>query len=313
MAASRVPEGSPISALLSEYSGSTEIYVTHLDTTEVSGRKNHFLVLSALNTASTLLLLKRAYSGLSRYGIIFALGKLFGRSTSDAPVLGLPLAGHACLDLFVFLFLGPIISAFVTGPALLRFRHGFPQPEIVFRKPTISTLASILSLPADQRDTFLGDLLRRGVDPTEMKQPYYGMPWEEWEIDYRAMTAALKQADSGVIKADAWKLSVWMKMKEGWTVVDHGKKDDPQAFSGIMEKLYVKLAAMGKRHVFEQLIEVIQVKTVSKDGKPLPVTEEVDQIIADIFQRNEVDMDELTKGMGDGVPSFISSAKTRKS
>ncbi|KAH7913635.1 hypothetical protein BJ138DRAFT_1133957 [Hygrophoropsis aurantiaca] len=309
MAASRIPENSPVSAFLSKYGGSTEIFVTHLDTTTVSDRKKHFLVLLGLNVASVALLLKRAYGGFYRYGILFLLGKLVGKSGAVPPVLGLPFAGQLCLDLFIFLFLLPIIYFFITGPALLRYHHGYPQPEIVFRKLTTSTLASILATSADKRDAYLGELLRRGVEPTELKQPLYGMPWEEWEINYPAMRAAHDSA----IKADTWKLAVWMKMKEGWTVVDHGKKDDPQAFSGMMEKLYDKLVAMGKRQVFEQLIEVIQVKTVSKDGKPLPVTDEVDAIIADIFERNGVDMDELTKGLGPGAPSFLSSNKASKS
>lgn len=55
------------------------------------------------------------------------------------------------------------------------------------------------------------------------------------------------------------------------------------------------LRATGKMNVFRQIMEVIQVKTMSKDGAPLPVTEDVDVIIADIFKRNDVDFEKLTK------------------
>jgi hypothetical protein len=61
------------------------------------------------------------------------------------------------------------------------------------------------------------------------------------------------------------------------------------------------------------MIEVIQVKTVAKDGTPLPVTEEVDNIIADIFRRNEVDFAQLTSELATEPPRFAanSSRKTK--
>lgn len=63
-----------------------------------------------------------------------------------------------------------------------------------------------------------------------------------------------------------------------------------------------RLRAMGKIHVFQQMMEVIQVKTMSKDGAPLPVTEEVDAIVADIFKRNDVDFEKLTSDLAKDAP-----------
>jgi hypothetical protein len=71
---------------------------------------------------------------------------------------------------------------------------------------------------------------------------------------------------------------------------------------------------MGKSHVFNQMMEVIQVKTMTKDGVPLPVTEDVDAIIADIFRRNDVDFEKLTNELaGDALatpsPRFTNVSK----
>ena len=65
--------------------------------------------------------------------------------------------------------------------------------------------------------------------------------------------------------------------------------------------------------MFTQMIEVIQVKTVAKDGTALPITEEVDQIIADIFRRNEVDFAQLTSELATESPRFVvNSSKKSK-
>ena len=68
---------------------------------------------------------------------------------------------------------------------------------------------------------------------------------------------------------------------------------------------------MGKRHVFTQMMEVIQVKTVTKDGTALPVTEEVDNIIADIFRRNEVDFAQLTSELATESPRFAANSSKK--
>jgi hypothetical protein len=61
------------------------------------------------------------------------------------------------------------------------------------------------------------------------------------------------------------------------------------------------------------MMEVIQVKTVAKDGTALPVTEEVDTFIADIFRRNEVDFAQLTSELATESPRFaVNSSKKTK-
>jgi RNase P/RNase MRP subunit p30 len=72
------------------------------------------------------------------------------------------------------------------------------------------------------------------------------------------------------------------------------------------------LRSMGKIQVFHQMMEVIQVKTMSKEGTPLPVTEDVDAIVADIFKRNDVDFEKLTSELTkDTLPSarFANTSK----
>ncbi|KAJ8592375.1 hypothetical protein M405DRAFT_733397 [Rhizopogon salebrosus TDB-379] len=311
-AAHRVPESSPVAAFLSKYGSDTEIYVTHLDTTGVTGGKKHFISMLGANIAWTFLLGKRLYGALYRYGVLFTLGKIMPTLQVSPPALNWPLAGQLCLDVFLFSVLLPLLLHFFSI-LTLRYRHGFPKPEIVFRKPTSATVANIVSQPPEKRDSYMSDILRRAVDPEELNQPTWGMPWDEWTIDSRAMAAAYNAEKNGTISMDAWELSVWMKMKEGWTVIEQGKANNPLSQVGMMEKLQHKLTAMGKRHVFNQMIEVIQVKTVAKDGTPLPVTEEVDNIIADIFRRNEVDFAQLTSELATEPPRFAanSSRKTK--
>lgn len=311
-AAHQVPNSSPVAAFLNTHGSDTEIYVTHLDTTDVNRRKMHFFSMLGANIAWVFLLGKRSYGALYRYGVLFILGKMIPILKVSPPPLTWSLAGQLCLDVFLLSVLLPLIFNFFSTTTL-RYHHGFPKTEIVFRKPTPATVANIVSQPQEKRDSYLNDILRHAVDPKEIKQQTWGMPWDEWIIDSRATAAAYEAEKNGTISRDAWELSVWMKMKEGWTVIEHGKVSDPLSQVGMMEKLQHKLTAMGKRHVFTQMIEVIQVKTVAKDGTALPITEEVDQIIADIFRRNEVDFAQLTSELATESPRFVvNSSKKSK-
>ncbi|KAF8553843.1 hypothetical protein OG21DRAFT_1509612 [Imleria badia] len=313
-AAHKVPETHPVRSFFADRDPKAEIYVTHIDSTDASTRKRHFLMLVGMNMVWSFLLTRRLYRGMSRYGVWFVVGKLAPRWSATAPDLNMALLGHILLDLFIFLVLVPIIRDFLDGVATLRFRHGFPPEEIIFRKPSESTIANIVSEGPEKRDAFMKDLLRRAVDPEEMKQTTFGLPWEEWAYDYRAMAAACELDKKGVISAKTWELCVWMKMQDGWTAVEQGKEDDMQNQIGMMEKMRDRLRAMGKLHVFHQMMEVIQVKTMSKDGTPLQVTEDVDGIVADIFKRNDVDFEKLTSELAkDAPPSarFANSSKKR--
>lgn len=309
-AAHRVPDSSPVAIFLSKYGSGTEIYVSHLDTTDVSGRKKHFFAMLGSNVAWSFLLGRRIYGALYRYGILFILGKMLPMPKAPTPAVNWLLAGQLCLDIFLLSVLLPLINNFISIMTL-RYYHGFPKSEIVFRKPTAATVANIVSQPQDKRDSYMNEILRHAVDPEEFNQPSWGMPWDEWTMDFRVMAAAYEAEKKGMISRDAWELSVWMKMKEGWTVIEHGKVSDPLSQAGMMEKLQRKLTAMGKRHVFTQMMEVIQVKTVAKDGTPLPVTEEVDKIIADIFHRNDVDFAQLTSELATESPRFAANSSKK--
>ncbi|KIK92463.1 hypothetical protein PAXRUDRAFT_829931 [Paxillus rubicundulus Ve08.2h10] len=300
-AAQRVPENSPVFSFLSEYDAKVEIYVTHIDSANVSTRRAHFLKLLGMNVIWSFLLIRRAHGGLSRYGVWSALVSEWG---AVAPNLDKALLGNIVMDLFIFLILVPIVRGFLGGVVMMRFRHGFPQQEIIFRKPSQSTIANIVSEAPEKRDAYMNELLRRAVDPEEMKQAAFGMPWEEWSYDYKAMAAACELDKKGVISAKTWEICVWMKMEDGWTAIEQGKEMDIQSQVGMMENLRTRLREMGKSHVFNQMMEVIQVKTMTKDGAPLPVTGDVDVIVADIFRRNDVDFEKLTKEIArDATPS----------
>ncbi|KAG1753052.1 hypothetical protein EDD22DRAFT_957594 [Suillus occidentalis] len=293
-AAHRVPEGSPVAAFLSEYASDTEIFVSHLDTTEVSSRKKHFLMMLGANLAWSFLLGKRIYGALYRYGILFIIGKISPILKAPPPTVNWPLVGQLCLDIFILSVLLPLINNFISV-VKLRYYHGFPESEIIFRKPSSATVANIVSQPPDKRDSYMNDILRRAVDPEEFKQPTWGMPWDEWTIDFRAMAVAYEAEKKGLISRDAWELS----------------SCNPLSQVGMMEKLQRKLTAMGKRHVFTQMMEVIQLKTVAKDGTALPVTEEVDTLIAEIFRQNEVDFAQLTSELATESPRFVSNSSKK--
>ena len=196
-------------------------------------------MLLGLNLVWSLLLARRAYRGMSRYGAWFALGKLVPWGSGTAPHFDMALIGNIVLDLFIFVVLVPILRDFLYGVALLRFRHGFPPEEIIFRKPSESTIANIVSGAPEKRDAFMKDLLRRAVDPEEMKHSAFGLPWEEWTYDYSAIAAAHELDKIGVISAKTWELCVWMKMEDGWTAVEQGKEADMQHQIGMMEKMRV--------------------------------------------------------------------------
>lgn len=208
--------------------------------TDVSGHpRRHFLMLVGMNLAWSCLLIRRIYRGVSRYGMWFAIGKLVPKWSSTAPDFHMALLGNIVLDFFIFVILVPMIRDFISGVATLRFRHGFPQEEIVFRKLNDSTMTNMALEAPEKRDATMKDLLRRAVDPEEMKHATFDLPWEEWAYDYKAMAAACELDKKGVINAKTWEVCVWMKMKDGWTAVDQGKEDDMQNQLGMMEKMRV--------------------------------------------------------------------------
>lgn len=196
-------------------------------------------MLVGMNLAWFFLLIRRVYGGMSRYGVWFAIGKLAPKWSTTAPDFNTAFLGNIILDVFVFMILVPMTHDFVSGVATLRFRHGFPQEEVIFRKPNESTIANIVLEGPEKRDAFMKDLLRRAVDPEEMKYATFGLPWEEWAYDYKAMAAACELDKKGVINSKTWELCVWMKMKDGWTAVEQGKEDDMQNQLGMMAKMRV--------------------------------------------------------------------------
>ncbi|KAI6160249.1 hypothetical protein EDD17DRAFT_826736 [Pisolithus thermaeus] len=310
--AHRIPENSAIHGFLSKCDPRVEIYVTHVDTSSPTHRKGRFFTVLGVNLSFTFLLLRRIYSGFYRYGVLFAINKVVPSLSSNvpAPTLGWALVGNILLDLFMFIVILPIVLDFAKGLATLRLRYGFPKAEVVFRKPTTTTMVNIAAEAPQRRDAFLKDLLQRAVDPEEMKQMNFGMPWEEWAYDYKAMAAASEANRNGSIKSQTWDLSTWIKVKPGWSVIQYNGEVDYQTRLEMMEKLKDKLQEMGKEHVFLQMTEVIRTHTVYTNGAPQPMPAEVDDIISGIFKSNDLDFGEIMRDISmDIPPSFVSGSK----
>ncbi|KAL4071667.1 hypothetical protein V8B97DRAFT_420893 [Scleroderma yunnanense] len=306
MIAHRIPTTSPVCAFLSACDPTVEIYVTHIDSTNAEHRRDHFLTLLGVNTAFALVLVHRILGGLSRYGIWFLLGKLVPLLSHSPPRLGKALFGNIILDIVIFAILVPVILDFVTL-ATLRFRHGFPQEEIVFRKPTMTTRVNIAVEAPEKRDVFLKALLDRAVDPETIKQMKFGMPWEAWAYDYRAMAAACEASKQGTIQPNTWQLSVWMRLKNEWSVIQHGQEEDYETRLGMMDTLKDKLQDMGKEHVFQEMMEAMHRTEMAGSND---ATDDLDAAITTIFKRNDLN---FAKMMGDIAldtpPSFARAQK----
>lgn len=242
---------------------------------------------------------------------MFAISQVVPLSSEvPVPTLGWALLGNILLDLFIFVILLPIVLDFTRGPAMFRLRYGFPQEEVVFRRPTLTTMVNIAAQAPQKKDTFLKDLLRRAVDPEEMNEINFGLPWEEWAYDYKAMAAACEANKNGTISSKTWDVSTWIKMKSAWSVIQQNSEVDYEMKLGMMEKLKDKLREMGKEQVFMQMTEVIRAHTVYTDGVPQPVPAEVDNIISDIFKRNDLDFGGIMRDIAmDIPPNFETGSK----
>lgn len=108
-----------------------------------------------MNMLWSILLARRTYGGLSRYGVRFAVGKLVPRWSATAPAFDMSLLGNIVLDIIIFMVLIPVVNEFVYGAAVLRFRHVFPGEEIVFRKPSESTVTDIFVEASEKRDDMI--------------------------------------------------------------------------------------------------------------------------------------------------------------
>ncbi|KAI6037866.1 hypothetical protein EDC04DRAFT_3114053 [Pisolithus marmoratus] len=312
-AAHRIPEDSVVHAFLSRCDPRVEVYVTHVDTASPTHRKGRFLTLLGVNLSFVFLLLRRIYGGLYRYGVLFAISKVVVPLSFNvpAPTLGWALLGNILLDLFIFVVITPIVLDFVRGLAMLRFRYGFPKEEVVFRKPTPATMVNIATEASQKKDALLKDLLQRAVSPEEMKQMNFGMPWEEWAYDYKAMAAACEANKDGTITYKTWDVSTWIRMKTKWSVIQHNGEVDYDMKLGMMQRLKDKLREMGKEQVFLQMTEAIRAHTVFTDGVPQPVPAEVDDIISDIFKRNGLDFGEIMRDVSMDIPPSFETGSNK--
>ncbi|EIW74744.1 hypothetical protein CONPUDRAFT_140224 [Coniophora puteana RWD-64-598 SS2] len=337
-----------------------EVYITHIDNSSASSRRWHFATLAFINTAYTFLILRRLWGAYTRYGLAYLVHAhvltllhpyLPGAALHLRPALDASLAGHAVLDLFLLLTITPRLYTFATRIVPLRLAHGFPSVgEPVFRTLSAGSVTTLIAeaesltvaasqssaaatsstapiSKAEKRDKALGALLLAATSPEGLVDRWYDVPGEDWDVDWRAVRAALLASEEGRISMQTWSLGVWMRdpvdedKKPGWVRLERSALvDSARAEAGTatgasaslmpklglehmewtpdaLERLKNVLIRRGKPQVYHRLIEIAHRKTHNPDGSTKELTGaqamELDAAVEEVFRHEGLDIGDI--------------------
>ena len=69
---------------------------------------------------------------------------------------------------------------------------------------------------------------------------------------------------------------------------------------------------MGKVHVFQQMMEVVQSRTVTQNNGRAAVADDADAIVADIFKRNDLDFAMMMGDIAIDIPPSFERERLKK-
>ncbi|GJN82556.1 hypothetical protein PLIIFM63780_006096 [Purpureocillium lilacinum] len=289
------------------------IYVTHIDSKPAAFKRKIFLVPVAMNVCVSLLFAWRMYAILPWYWqlVVSAFGyqsdATFPASQATWGELAWEIGKRGVtmfIDFMLFVFVWPWPVEFAAGqrhgnPMLWRRKVGFRDREIYVRRSRDwDRLLRDIFKDADSRK-ILTAYIQQATSPLlqEQKTGYLLMN-SHWDLDWEAMVYAHQLVDTKAVALEAFKNVVLVHHKDyGWLCYDLKmgsavEEDDKrrQVFA-----FRDALTALGKEDLFYRWVEIVQFEATQPGGFGPEKQEEAAKKIRDMFEKENINFDELWK------------------
>ncbi|UNI17394.1 hypothetical protein JDV02_003736 [Purpureocillium takamizusanense] len=289
------------------------VYVTHIDSRPAAFKRKIFLVPVAMNLCVSLLFAWRMYAILPWYWqlVVSAFGyqsdATFPASQSTWGQLAWEIARRGVtmfIDFMLFVFVWPWPVEFTAGqrhgnPVLWRRTVGFRDQEIYVRRSRDwDRLLRDIFKDADSRK-ILTAYIQQATSPLlqEQKTGYLLMN-SQWDLDWEAMVYAHQLVDTKAIALEAFKNVVlvhhkdygWLcyDLKAGSAVEEDDKRRQVFAFRDA-------LTGLGKEDLFYRWVEIVQFEATQPGGFGPEKQEEAAKKIRNMFEKENINFDELWK------------------
>lgn len=289
------------------------VYITHIDAKPSSFKRNIFLVPVAMNIAVVALFVFRVYWIMPWYIDIFMSGLGHPNKTTfpiedstwgELAFEGLKRGFTMFFDFLLIVFVWPWPVEFVAGqahgnPAKWRLSVGFREKEIYVRR-------------SRDWDTVLGDIfkdddsrriitayIQQATSPMlqEQKTGYLLMNGQ-WNLDWDVMIQAHKLVDKKEIALEAFRNAVLVHHEDyGWLCYDVKTGVSAQEDEKRRQVFAFRdaLVAMGKENLFYRWVEIVQYEATQPGGFGPQKQEEAAKKIREMFQKEDIDFDDLWK------------------
>lgn len=309
----------------------SHVYVSHVDKSAASFKRNIFLVPVLMNVAVVVLFYLRMRYVLPWYWSIVLSGlgheteATFPTHESTWEQIGWEVGRRGLtfiIDfvLFVFVWPWPVEFAFGTthsNPVRWRLRVGFRQREIYVRRSREwHTLLTGDIFKDDGSNRILTAYINQATSPMLLEQKTgYLLMNGQWDLDWAAMIEAHTLVDAGKVDLDVFAgggVAFVHHEDYGWmyydTAVGAGANPDDKASADDKRRQVFAfrdaLASMGKDKLFYRWVEIVQFEATQPGGFGPEKQEAAAKKIRDLFEAEGIDFDELWKDTVGGMPGM---------
>jgi hypothetical protein len=299
------------------------VYITHIDSHPADFKRKMFMVPVAMNVAVVLAFCWRVYSILPWYIKLLLAGLGQPNETNfpfDESTLGeiawevSMRAATIFIDFILVVFVWPWPVEFVAArkhgnPTKWRWNVGFRQKEIYVRRSRDWDTVLGDFLKDDSSKKIISSYIEKATSPIlqEQKTGYLLMNGQ-WDLDWDAMVQAHALVDAKDVALDAFNNIVLMHHKDhGWlrynikagaSAVEDEKRRQVFAFRDA-------LTALGKEKLFYRWVEIVQFESTQPGGFGAERQEAAAKKIRDLFEKEDINFDELWKKTVGGDPAGL--------
>ncbi|KAF5233858.1 hypothetical protein FAUST_7891 [Fusarium austroamericanum] len=297
------------------------VYVTHIDNKPADFKRRIFLVPVGMNVVVVLLFILRMWWIAPWYWQLLMTG--FGHEnettwdTVDSTWSQIALeigkrAGTMLIDFILFIFVWPWPVEFVAGqargnPCQWRWQVGFREQEIYVRRSREwdQALTDILE-DADSKKILVSYVDNATSPILQEQKTGYLLMNAYWDLDWARMVIAHRLVDKKELALEAFKSVVLVHHDAyGWMSYDvrgSGASGEDErrrqvfAFRDALTKL-------GKENLFYRWVEIVQFEATQPGGFGPKEQEAAAKRIRELFEKEDIDFDDLWKKSISSLPS----------
>jgi hypothetical protein len=297
------------------------VYVTHIDNKPADFKRKIFLVPIGMNVVVVLLFILRMWWIVPWYWQLLMTG--FGHEnettwdTADSTWSQITWeigkrAGTMLIDFVLFIFVWPWPVEFVAGqargnPCQWRWQVGFREQEIYVRRSREWDQALTDILEDDDSKKILLSYVNNATSPIlqEQKTGYLLMN-AYWDLDWARMVLAHRLVDKKELALEAFKGVVLVHHAAyGWMSYDvrgSGASSEDERRRQVFA-FRDALAKLGKEDLFYRWVEIVQFEATQPGGFGPKEQEAAAKRIRDLFEKEDIDFDDLWKKSVGSLPS----------